>query len=222
MLCIYINYTIVGGLQILARNDVIILVMRGLDNFSGGFVWVAIRPSGKADLFQQEQRLAQEQRTTFLLCGTCHRLNAKVQSGPPETFLGLQFPNYKLSSPQELSKQESVWWFRWGKAQVTQENFFFEKSGLNVLLKSGLFHVPLRVFASSIACASLLGCAGKTTQQAESVWGSCSGFRLCRTPSDGCHKSAFQSAPILQPNPSGQTIGLGNRGRGQFTKSKFT
>lgn len=38
LLCIYINYTIVGGLQILARNDVIILVMRGLDNFSGGFV----------------------------------------------------------------------------------------------------------------------------------------------------------------------------------------
>lgn len=91
-----------------------------------------------------------------------------------------------------------------------------------VLLKSGLFHGPLRVFASSIACASLLGCAGITTQQAESVWGSCSGFRLCRTPSDGCHKSAFQSAPILQPKPSGQTIGLGNRGRGQFTKSKFT
>lgn len=167
LLCTYINYTIVGGLQILAHNDVIILVMRGLDNFSGGFVWVAIHPSGKADLFQQEWRLAQEQRTTLPPCGTCHQLNANVQSGPPETFIGLQLPNYKLSSPQEQSKQESVWWFRWGKAQMTWENFFFEKSSINFLLKSGLFHVHLRVFASSIACTSLLGCAGITTQQAE-------------------------------------------------------
>jgi len=39
------------GLQILARSDVIMLVVRGLDNFRGDFVKVAVCPSGKTDLF---------------------------------------------------------------------------------------------------------------------------------------------------------------------------
>lgn len=83
----------------MARNDMIILVMRGLGNFSRDFVRVAVCPSGKADLFQEELRPAQEK--TFLSCGICHQLNVNVRTGPLETFLGSQFPNCKLNSPQE-------------------------------------------------------------------------------------------------------------------------
>lgn len=83
----------------MARNDMIIVVMRGLGNFSCDFVRVAIRPSGKADLFQEELRSAQEK--TFLSCGICHQLNANVRTGPLETFLGSQFPSCKLNTPQE-------------------------------------------------------------------------------------------------------------------------
>lgn len=62
LLYIYISDRTVVRLQLLARNDVIILVMRGLDNFSGDFVRVAACPYGKTDLFQEELRPAQEKR----------------------------------------------------------------------------------------------------------------------------------------------------------------
>lgn len=103
LLCIYISDRTVVGLQILARRDVIILVMRGLDNLSGDFVRVMVCPSGKADLFQQELRPAQEKRRAFLSCGICHYHNVNVQIGPSETFLGSQLPNCKLNSAQEQS-----------------------------------------------------------------------------------------------------------------------
>lgn len=83
----------------MARNDMIILVMRGLGNFSCDFVRVAVCPSGKADLFQEELRPAQEK--TLLSCGICHQLNVNVRTGPLETFLGSLFPNCKLNPPQE-------------------------------------------------------------------------------------------------------------------------
>lgn len=72
LLCIYVRDMTVVGLQILARNDVIILVMRGLDNFSGDFVRVAVCPSGKTDLFQEKLRPAQEKRGIFPPCGIYH------------------------------------------------------------------------------------------------------------------------------------------------------
>lgn len=77
----------------------IILVVRGLGNFSRDFVRVVVCPSGKADLFQEELRPAQEK--TFFSCGICQQLNVNVQTGPSETFLGPQSPNCKLNSPQE-------------------------------------------------------------------------------------------------------------------------
>lgn len=73
--------------------------MRGLGNFSCDFVRVAICPSGKADLFQEELRPAQEK--TFLSCGICQETNVNARTGPPETFLGPQFLNCKLNPPKE-------------------------------------------------------------------------------------------------------------------------
>lgn len=123
------------------------------------------------NLFQQKPRPAQEKRRMFPLCGIYHWLNVNIQSEPPESFLSLQFPNYKLSSLQEQRKPCSanrrIWRFQWGKTQAMQEHFLFEKSGINVLLKRGLFHNPLQMFASSVACASLLSYVGTTTHQAE-------------------------------------------------------
>lgn len=79
-----------------------------------------------------------------------------------------------------------------------QDNFLFEKSGMNVLLKARSFHNPLQMFASSIACMSLLSYVGTTTHQAEPLLGSYSILALCRIPREGWHPGSL----LVSPSPS--------------------